>query len=43
MTFAKILLALAALGLAAPFASAQTAADYNRYAGYTAPPPPPPP
>ncbi len=40
MTFAKILLALAALGLVAPFASAQTAADYSRYSGYTAPTPP---
>ena len=40
MKVAKILLALAALGLATPFASAQTAADYVRYSGYTAPTPP---
>lgn len=40
MQFAKTLLAMAALGLAAPFASAQTAADFARYSGYTAPTPP---
>ena len=40
MKVAKILLALTALGLAAPFASAQTAADYARYGAYTAPAPP---
>lgn len=40
MKVAKILLALAALGLAAPFASAQTAADFARYSVYTAPTPP---
>ncbi len=39
MTYAKILLAAAALGLAAPSAIAQTAADYSRYSGYTAPTP----
>ncbi len=39
MQFAKILLAAAALGLAAPSAIAQTAADFARYSGYTAPAP----
>jgi type 1 glutamine amidotransferase len=42
---AKIVLAACVLGLAAPLvdaqtASAQTAADYSRYSGYTAPSPP---
>jgi type 1 glutamine amidotransferase len=39
MQFAKILLAAAALGLAAPSAIAQTAADFARYSAYTAPAP----